>query len=266
MPRGFRVARHGRRIDRAVPDRPARGLIPPPFCCNGVARLKPGVTIEQANADLERMLPIWLERFPYPERQQNGRRRLSRRLADHARRCGRSSRTSSATSVTCSGWCMAHDRRRAADRVRERHESAARARRAASAGARRARGARGRRVADRARAARRERACSALAGGVVGLGSATARCSCCSRSRRRSCRALDSIALDGARRFAFALTLVGGRLARLWRSCRAVRHADRDRRRAARGRLARRAAAAACSTARRTRSSWGKLRSRSCCS
>ena len=41
-------------------------LIPPPFCCNGVARLKPGVTIEQASADIERMLPIWVDMFPFP--------------------------------------------------------------------------------------------------------------------------------------------------------------------------------------------------------
>jgi predicted permease len=47
------------RIDRAQ-------LIPPPFCCNGVARLKAGVTIEQANADIERMLPIWVDMFPFP--------------------------------------------------------------------------------------------------------------------------------------------------------------------------------------------------------
>ena len=47
------------RIDRAQ-------LIPPPFCCNGIARLRDGVTLAQANADIERMLPIWVERFPFP--------------------------------------------------------------------------------------------------------------------------------------------------------------------------------------------------------
>jgi predicted permease len=31
---------------------------------NGVARLKPGVTIEQANADVARMLPLWADLFP----------------------------------------------------------------------------------------------------------------------------------------------------------------------------------------------------------
>ena len=65
MPRGFKFGDVAPqlivplRIDRAA-------LIPPPFCCNGIARLRDGVTIEQANADVERMLPIWVERFPFP--------------------------------------------------------------------------------------------------------------------------------------------------------------------------------------------------------
>jgi cell division protein FtsX len=40
-------------------------LIPPPFNFNGVARLEPGVTVEEASADIERMLPIWLDMFPF---------------------------------------------------------------------------------------------------------------------------------------------------------------------------------------------------------
>jgi putative ABC transport system permease protein len=36
------------------------------FSYQAVARLKPGVTIEQANADVARMIPIVLERFPLP--------------------------------------------------------------------------------------------------------------------------------------------------------------------------------------------------------
>ncbi|HET7923310.1 MAG TPA: ABC transporter permease, partial [Rhodanobacteraceae bacterium] len=65
MPRGFKFGDVSPQlilpftINRAA-------LIPPPFCCNGIARLRDGVTIEQANADIERMLPIWLERFPFP--------------------------------------------------------------------------------------------------------------------------------------------------------------------------------------------------------
>src|SRR5262245_5577707 len=36
------------------------------FSFQGVARLKPGVTLEQANADVARMLPIWLDAWPSP--------------------------------------------------------------------------------------------------------------------------------------------------------------------------------------------------------
>jgi predicted permease len=37
------------------------------FSYQGLARLKPGVTIEQANADVARMLPFIVERFPMPK-------------------------------------------------------------------------------------------------------------------------------------------------------------------------------------------------------
>lgn len=67
MPKGFRVLDNP--ADLILPQRFQRtGLIPPPFCCTGLARLKPGVSIEQADADLQRLLPIWLDRFPF----QNG--------------------------------------------------------------------------------------------------------------------------------------------------------------------------------------------------
>jgi putative ABC transport system permease protein len=36
------------------------------FSFEGIARLKPGVTVAQANADVARMLPIWLETWPAP--------------------------------------------------------------------------------------------------------------------------------------------------------------------------------------------------------
>ncbi len=36
------------------------------FSFQGIARLKPGVTLEQANADVARMLPIWLDAWPSP--------------------------------------------------------------------------------------------------------------------------------------------------------------------------------------------------------
>ena len=65
MPRGFKFGDVA--PDLIAPFRVNRAqLIPPPFCCNGIARLRDGVTIEQANADVERMLPIWVERFPFP--------------------------------------------------------------------------------------------------------------------------------------------------------------------------------------------------------
>ncbi len=46
------------RIDMAAP--------PASFCCAGVARLKPGVTVAQANADVDRMVPVYLERYMRP--------------------------------------------------------------------------------------------------------------------------------------------------------------------------------------------------------
>ena len=36
------------------------------FSYQGVARLKPGVTLQQANADVARMLPIAIQKFPAP--------------------------------------------------------------------------------------------------------------------------------------------------------------------------------------------------------
>jgi putative ABC transport system permease protein len=48
------------------------------FSYQGIARLKPGVTIEQANADVARMLPLTVERFPLPPG-------FSRQMFDEAR-------------------------------------------------------------------------------------------------------------------------------------------------------------------------------------
>jgi predicted permease len=36
------------------------------FCCDAVARLKPGVTVADANADIDRMLPLYLETYLRP--------------------------------------------------------------------------------------------------------------------------------------------------------------------------------------------------------
>ncbi|HEY3383341.1 MAG TPA: ABC transporter permease [Vicinamibacterales bacterium] len=48
------------------------------FAYQGVARLKPGVTLEQANADIARMIPLVVERFPLP----NG---FTRKMLDEVR-------------------------------------------------------------------------------------------------------------------------------------------------------------------------------------
>jgi predicted permease len=54
-----------REISLIVPFRFRRADIPLiSFCCQGIARLKPGVTISQANADVARMLPIAARKFP----------------------------------------------------------------------------------------------------------------------------------------------------------------------------------------------------------
>ena len=64
MPRGFRFGDAEADVIGAVRfDRSS--LIAPPFSYNGVARLKAGVTLAQASADVERMLPIWLDMFPF---------------------------------------------------------------------------------------------------------------------------------------------------------------------------------------------------------
>ena len=65
LPESFRFLRadpqviHPQKINRATVH--AAG-----FNYQGIARLKPGVTIEQANADVERLLPTLTERFPLP--------------------------------------------------------------------------------------------------------------------------------------------------------------------------------------------------------
>jgi predicted permease len=64
MPRGFRIADAD--ADLLLPARIDRSqLIPPPFCCQIVARLRDGVTIEEANADVARMLPTWMDSWTF---------------------------------------------------------------------------------------------------------------------------------------------------------------------------------------------------------
>jgi predicted permease len=64
MPEGFRFQRDPELI---LPRRLVRtGLAPGPFDSQGIARLKPGVTVAQANADVARMLGIWAKAWPLP--------------------------------------------------------------------------------------------------------------------------------------------------------------------------------------------------------
>ncbi len=64
MPETFRFARDPELIlpERLERNKAALG----PFRYQGIARLKPGVTAEQANADVTRMLGIWLNAWPVP--------------------------------------------------------------------------------------------------------------------------------------------------------------------------------------------------------
>ncbi|MGD1091015.1 MAG: ABC transporter permease [Bryobacteraceae bacterium] len=65
MPRNFRFLNID--TDLILPQRFDRAKIfLGNFSYQGIARLKPGVTLRQANADLSRMLPIWLQAWPAP--------------------------------------------------------------------------------------------------------------------------------------------------------------------------------------------------------
>jgi predicted permease len=60
MPRGFRMVDDD--FDLLLPmalDRSQLRLAP--FCCNGIGRLKPGVSIDQANADIARLVAMWMD-------------------------------------------------------------------------------------------------------------------------------------------------------------------------------------------------------------
>ena len=60
MPEGFRIV--NREFDVMQPLAYQRAnLILAGFGMQGVARLKPGVTIAQADADLARLLPVWMD-------------------------------------------------------------------------------------------------------------------------------------------------------------------------------------------------------------
>jgi predicted permease len=63
LPRDFRLLDTDPQIFLPLQINPAN-LIIGNFSYQGIAKLRPGTTIEQANADLERLLPIAAERFP----------------------------------------------------------------------------------------------------------------------------------------------------------------------------------------------------------
>ena len=65
MPRGFRVV--DQEADVIAPMQFDRAKVTlPGFGFQGVARLKPGVSIAQANADLTRLVPVWMDSWPAP--------------------------------------------------------------------------------------------------------------------------------------------------------------------------------------------------------
>jgi predicted permease len=66
MPQGFRIADTDADLLMG-PMRFDRGqLMLVPFAYQALARLKPGMTIADANADIARMIPLWLESWPAP--------------------------------------------------------------------------------------------------------------------------------------------------------------------------------------------------------
>jgi predicted permease len=63
LPQDFRFLQRAAQI--VVPMQPDRALSPVgPLGANGIARLKPAVTLSAANADVERMIPILIDTFP----------------------------------------------------------------------------------------------------------------------------------------------------------------------------------------------------------
>jgi hypothetical protein len=68
MPEGFRFLNMKPQAEVIPPIRINRSSLQfdGGFSLRGLARLKPGVTIAEANADIARMLPIWLNAWPLP--------------------------------------------------------------------------------------------------------------------------------------------------------------------------------------------------------
>ncbi len=68
------------------------------LCCTGLARLKPGMTVADANADVDRMLPVYVERYMRPTLPE-------RTTSSSGRPCAPSKKTSSATCARRCGCC-----------------------------------------------------------------------------------------------------------------------------------------------------------------
>ena len=60
MPRGFRIG--DQQFDLLVPAALNRAELKlAPFCCDGIARMKPGVSMAQVDADMARLIPVWMD-------------------------------------------------------------------------------------------------------------------------------------------------------------------------------------------------------------
>jgi putative ABC transport system permease protein len=67
MPEAFHFSRNQREPELILPQRFERSRVDlGTFAYQGIARLKPGVTMAEANADLARMLGVWLQSWPSP--------------------------------------------------------------------------------------------------------------------------------------------------------------------------------------------------------
>ncbi len=229
------------------------------FSYTGVARLKPGATLEQATADAARLIPVALTRFP-PFPGFNAKMFDEARLAPNLRLLEeRHHRRRRLGAVGADG----HHRHGAADRVRQRRQPAAGAGGGPPAGAGGPCGAWRQPRRASPPSCLLKASCSASCGGVVGIGLATARFARCSRSRPATCRVSIEISIDGP-----VLLFTAGRLAGLRGALRRdsghqVRGAATSRRGCAAeaGRRAR----AGSGTAPAARWWWSRWRWRWCC-
>jgi predicted permease len=65
MPRGFQVVNTDFDLILPLPFDRSKAVLPG-FGFQGLARLRPGTTIKQANADLARLVPVWMDSWPMP--------------------------------------------------------------------------------------------------------------------------------------------------------------------------------------------------------